>query len=39
VLVLANTTGLAKPIVVSTGARHFLATVPGKSVVTCVWRP
>ena len=38
VLVLANTTGLAKPIVVAAGARHFPATVPGKSVMTCVWR-
>jgi glucosylceramidase len=39
VLVLANTTGESKPISVKAGARHFPATVPGKSVMTCVWRP
>ncbi len=39
VLVLANTTGEAKPISVKAGGQAFATVVPGKAVMTCIWKP
>lgn len=37
VLVLGNTTGQARPFSVVAGDRAFTTTIPGKSVMTCLW--